>query len=275
MTGTHPTQDSSGEPPKERWADILANTRTKTEAEVKAKLEQEVRQKYGRFDGFDENPYGFTESLIDQLAQHPQYQQQLLAKAARLLQSRRGAQSPVAEEPQPDVPIVDGQGNQTGQTYSAKQLKVWQEWSWAQQQAKLDERFGPLEKLNQRIEQAEQTAQIQEQAVQHSTATLTELRSDPYFKQHEAAIKAEFAAHEEYGDNIHAAYVRVLTRDVLPTLSQTEQRKVLDSLSSKAAGTTVNPGGTASTPPPKFTNFGDALKYYADHPDEAAVMAQR
>ena len=275
-TSGAPVAQDPGEPPKERWPEILANARTKAEAEARSKWEQEARQKYGRFEGFDENPYGFAESLLDQLAQHPQYQQQVYAKAARLLQSRRGANVPqVTEEPQPDVPIVDGAGNVTGHTYSAKQLKVWREWDWAQREQTLSQRFAPLEQLNQRIQQAEQTAQIQYQADTTTKATLETLRQDPFFTQHEAAIKAEFAAHEEYGDNIHAAYVRVLTRDVLPTLSQTEQRKVLDSLQSKAAGATVNPGSQASTPPKKFKDFGEALKYFNDHPDEAAAMAQR
>ena len=110
---------------------------------------------------------------------------------------------------------------------------------------------------------------------------LASLRADPFFTQHEAAIKAEFAAHEDYGDNIHAAYVRVLSRDVLPTLSQTEQRKVLDSLNSKAAGTTVNPGGTTSTQRPSFKkkdgsdDWDAALKWFNDHPEDAAAMANR
>src|SRR3990167_7631898 len=58
-------QDPSGEPPKERWPDILAHTRTKTEAEVTAKLAQEYRTKYGWADQLQENPVGFYEWLHD------------------------------------------------------------------------------------------------------------------------------------------------------------------------------------------------------------------
>src|SRR3990167_1681017 len=179
ITGAHPTQDITGEPPKERWADILANARSKAEGETRTKLEQEYRQKYGWADDFQNDPLSF---LDQRLATHPQYGAQLTAWAARHLGARRGTQPAIAEKPKPDVPVVDAQGNVTGYVYSDKQQDVLDEWRWEQRQAKFDERFGPLEKLSQRIEQAEQTAHVQEEATQHSAQTLSELRGDPYFK---------------------------------------------------------------------------------------------
>ena len=269
------TQDParSTEPPRERWDSILDNARTKTRAEV----EREFKQKYGWADEFHREPYTFVESWIDQLAQHPQYQQQLLAKAARLLNSRRGshAQAAPPEEPAADLPYVDGQGNVVGQTYSATQLKQWRDWDWAQREATLADRFAPLEQRAQRQEQAEQIAQLQATASQHSQHTLTELRSQPYFKEHEADIKRAFADHPEWGDNLHRAYLHVLTTRVLPKLSQTEQAKVLDSLQTKAAATTVSPQTQTATSKPKFKSFEEAIRYYEAHPEEAAVMAKR
>ena len=276
-TDAQATQGISGEPPKERWDSILANTRDKTRAEVEA----EFKQKYGWADQLETNPVEFYEWLDSQLAAHPEHGPRILALHAKALQSRRGRSAEPPEEPVPDVPIVDANGNQTGQTYSAAQLKKWQEWNWQQQQHALDERFGPLEKLNKRVEEAEQHAQVQQQATEHTKATLESLRADPFFTKHEAAIKAEFAAHEDYGDNIHAAYVRVLTRDVLPTLSQTGQRELLDSLNSKAAGTTVNPGGTTTTQRPSFKkkdgspDWDAAFEWFSTHPEDALVMANR
>jgi hypothetical protein len=182
----------------------------------------------------------------------------------------------VSEEPQPDVPIVDGQGQPTGQaTYSAKQLKAWQEWNWTQREQALNDRFSPLEKLSQRIEQAEQQAQITEQAATQSRAVLEDLRQQPHFKEHEAAIKQALLEHEDWGDNVYRAYTHVLTTQVLPTLTKTEQSKVLASLQTQAQGGTVNPGQTAPTQTPKFKDFGEAIRYYEALPDEAAVMAKR
>lgn len=270
------TASSSNEPPRERWDSILDNARTKTRADV----EREYKQKYGWADQFHEQPYEFVESWIDQLAQHPQYGSQILAKAARLLNSRRGRQigpeaGAAVEEPVPDVPIVDGQGQVVGQTYSATQLKKWREWDWAQREATLADRFAPLEQRAQRQEQAEQVAQLQATATQQSQQTLTELRAQPYFKDHEADIKRAFADHPEWGDNLHRAYLHVLTTTVLPKLSQTEQAKVLDSLQTKAAATTVSPQAQAATAKPHFKSFAEAIRYYEAHPEEAAAMANR
>lgn len=247
----------------------MTNARTKTRAEVEA----EFKQKYGWADGVRENPLTF----VDHLASHPEYGPQLLAKAARLLQARRGQGQPaLADKPQPDTPIVDVNGTPTGRyTYSAEQYDKLEEWRDAQREAKLAERFGPLEKLQQRISQAEQHAQIRQQAHAEMASTLTELRQQPHFTEHEAAIKQALLDHEEWGDNVYRAYTHVLTTQVLPTLSRTEQQKVLDSLQTKAAGATVNPGMASPSQAPKFKDFGEAIRYYDAHPDEAAAMAKR
>lgn len=269
------TPAATGEPPRERWEDILTNTRTKTRSDVEA----EYRQKYGWADQFHSDPYTFVDSWVDQLAAHPQYQAQILAKAARLLNARRGAQAPQAsqptEEPKPNVPIVDGHGNVTGYTYSADQLKVWRDWDWKQKQSALDERIQPLEQMRTAIEHQAQQAVAQQQADEQARTTLTELRQDPHFKQHEAKVKAALMAHPEWGDNIHRAYHHVLQTDVFPTISRTAESNVLGQLKTQAAGGTVNPGQSAPTQTPKFKDFGDALRYFSEHPDEAAAMAKR
>jgi hypothetical protein len=82
----------SGEPPRERWDDILNNTRTKTRSEVEA----EYKQKYGWADSFQTDPYAFVDSWMDQLASHSQYGPQILAKAARMLQARRAMDEALA-----------------------------------------------------------------------------------------------------------------------------------------------------------------------------------
>jgi hypothetical protein len=260
---------SSGEPPKERWADILANTRTKTRGEVEA----EYRQKYGWADAFQRDPYGFWERTTDHFAGHSQFGPQILAKAARMLQARRGQQPQtpaVAEEPQPDV-LTD-----TGvPVYSAPQLKKWQEWNGVQREAALSQRLQPLEQLHQQIQRQAHETQIQETAHRETGAVLKELRQQPHFKEHEAAIKQALAEHDDWGDNVYRAYVHVLQTVVFPTLSQTEQAKVLADLKTKAASGTVTPSGQTPSQTPKFKDFGEAARYYDAHPEEAAIMAKR
>lgn len=224
--------------------------------------------------------YGWVDtdplSVVDRLAQHPQYSKQLLARAAKLLQSQR-APAPVqaqTEEPAPDVPIVDQNGYQTGQTYSAAQLKKWQEWNWTQRETALNSRLEPLEQLNQRIQQGEQRAQIQQQADQMAGERIAELRQNPFYVEHEAAIKQAFMDHPEWGDNIDRA-INFVFSQVLPSLKQRGGDEMLATLQTKAAGAGVRPGGAVAAAPPKFKGFGTALEYYAAHPDEAKAMANR
>lgn len=254
---------ATGEPPQERWPDILDNARKKTRGEVEA----EFRQKYGWADQFQTDPYTFVDAWVDQLAEHPQYQPQILAKAARLLASRRGHTQPV-EDLKADVPIVDANGTVTGYTYRGDVLdKILDR--------RLNERMAPLEQQAKMQQERAQLVAVQEQSWKYAHDTLTELRQNPYFKEHEAKVSTALAAHKEWGDNIHAAFNHVLLTDILPTLSQAEQRKVVESLQQKAGASTVGPSGTGAATPKKFKSFGEAAAYYDAHPDEGEALAHR
>ena len=263
--------------PFDRHKEILESTRGK----VRAELEAAYREKYGWADRFHDEPYAFVESWIDQLAQHPQYSQQILAKAARMLASRRGQAPHVSDEPEPDVPVMDAQGQVVSQTFSAPQFKKWHEWSMGQREEHLSARFQPLEEMRQQLARANEQQALHEQSTQEARITLGALRQNPYFKQHEAKIKQALVDHEEFGANVYQAFVHVLVTDILPTLSQTEQRKVVDSLQQKAAASTVNPQGHVASQKPTFRrkdgspDFSAAMRYYEAHPDEAAVMGNR
>lgn len=263
--------NGSGEPPKERWADILSNTRTKTRGEVEA----EFRQKYGWADAFQTNPLEFMRTWNGQMLAHPEYGPQWRAEVARTLRGMRQQTPEVSEEPAPDVPVVDAQGNTVSHAYSAPQMKKWQDWQWAQREASLNEKFAPLESMRTQIEQAQQVAQIQQQAAHHAQSTLETLRANPYFVEHEGKIKQALAENEAFGDNVYQAFVHVLSTQVLPGLSQTEQAKVVASLQQKAAASTVSASGQTATSKPKFKDFAEASRYYAEHPAEAAAMANR
>lgn len=235
---------------------------------------RDFREQHGWVEEFHSNPVPYVEQWLDQLAGHPQYQQQVLAKVARMLASRRGQTVPAQnEEPTPDVPVMDAQGNVMSQTYSAPQLKKWQEWSWQQREAQLSERFAPLEQLKTRLEDMQEKAERSERSHQTAHATLTDLRSDPIFVQHEAAVKQALSEHDEWGDNVHRAYAYVLQTQVLPTFQTTAESKLLGDLKQKAMAGTVSPGVGPATQKPRFKSHGDALRYYAEHPAEAEAMA--
>ena len=222
-----------------------------------------MESKYSRLqwaEQFHSDPYTFVDSWLDQLAGHPQYQQQIYAKAARMLQSRRGSQP--AQTELPDVPIMDANGQVVGKL--SDHLK-----------AALDARLQPLESKAAEREQREALAEISRQSDEHARTTLDKMRKTSWFSEHEAAIKKHFAEHEEYGDNLQAAAMDYFNDHVLPTYGQQAESRVLANLKQQAAGATVTPGGSGSAAPPKFKDFKEAMAYYAQHPDEAEAMARR
>ncbi len=263
----------SGEPPKDRWPDILANARAKTRAEVDA----EYRQKYGWADEAARDPWGFTQRQLDQLAHHPNYETHVLNYAARLLNARRAQTKPQAEEPKPNVPVVDQSGNIVSYTYDEKGLKALRQYEQQAADGALSQRLAPIEQF---IQQA-QMREVQHAVDTQAGSMLTELRDQPYFKEHEGAIKRAFAEHPEWGDNVHRAYLHVLTTEVIPTLSQREQQQVLATLQTKAAAGSVSPTGQAASGAPRFRtgNFKKdavaAMEYFANHPEEAEAMARK
>ncbi len=240
------------------------------------KSAKEFRDKHGWVDQFQTDPLPYLEQWMDQLSGHQEMGPKLLAKAARMLQSRRGASAPQAsEEPQPNIPIQDANGNVVGYTYDAKQQKAWQEWNWSQREAALNERLQPLEQMRQQADQQREMTQLHETSMRESQATLTEMRTNPVFTEHEAKVKAALIEHPEWGADVQRAFNHVLVTQVIPTLSNTASRKVLDSLANKAGGATVNPGGAVASQAPKFKSFSDAMRYYAEHPAEADAMASK
>ena len=256
-----PSPTPSNEPPRERWDDILKNAREKTRRETEA----EYRQRYGKYDAFERDPWKAVQEWLDQASNHSIYGQHVQQWAQKF-----NKPAAVGEEPQPDVPIMDAQGHITGYTYSADKLKQWHKWNQDQSNTALESRFNKLERGAQELQ--EYRSQVQSQQWAHQT--LNDFRAKPYFKEHEARIREVLEEHEEWGDNLHAAYNHVLISEILPTLSQAEQSKALTNLNNKAAGNTVTPGASV-TGKPKFKNFGDALEYYAKHPDEAKADSQR
>lgn len=260
---------STGEPPKERWNDILDNARKKTRAEV----EQEYRQRYGHYDQFEKDPWSAIQGWLQEASQHSLYKSHVQEWAKQYLGSQAGPRQQ-GEEPKADVPIVDASGQVTGYTYSDKRLKEWHQWNQAQQQQALDERFRPIEEANRQTREREELAQTYQEAMGQANQTLGALRQLPYFTAHEADIRQALEEHEEWGDNVHAAYNHVLITKILPTLGQAEQQKVIDSLQNKASGATVAPNGAVPNRP-AFRSFREAAEYFAAHPDEAARMANR
>jgi hypothetical protein len=257
-----PTPAAANVPPQERWPDILTNARKKAREEAEA----EFRQRYGRYDAFEQDPWGAVQQWLSQAQTHSIYGPMVKTWA----QQQFAQEQTRGEEPQADVPVRDEQGRETGRVYSDKQLRLWHQWNQQAQQAELEQRLSPLEERAAQFEQRERLMQ----AHQDATQVLTKLRAMPYFKENEVDIREALESHPEYGDNIYAAYVDVMGSKILPQLGQAEQQKVIDSIQNKQTGATVSPTGV-SPARPAFKNFREAAEYYAAHPEEAKAMAER
>ncbi len=114
---------------------------------------------------------------------------------------------------------------------------------------------------------------VQAQVKQTMTSHLTEARSWPYFKEHEAEIKAALGkAPLTSGHPAEEALLlsRVYQRIVGPKLSQLEQARVLADLKSRANASSLNPSATgapsgvpANVRAKTGGTFGSALKWAA------------
>lgn len=270
------TDSTTGEPPKERWADILANTRQK---EREAAL-NEWRQQYGWAESVDRNQleqmaewYGryngdageFMESILQESLQHPVHGASVRSRLGRMLSSLR-AQQAQPEKIEPGIPVMNERGEVVAKTYTDAQLEQLL-------QQKLDAALSPFkEDMESRKTQA-QREQERQQAYAQADADVEYVKSMPGFEEHKGDILAAFKANPRL--TIRQAYDDVLKSKIFPAYGQKAEAKVLSDLQHKANAQTVNPGTPSGSAKPKFKDFAEAHAYYAQHPDEAEAMANR
>lgn len=279
-----PITDSTGEPPKERWADILENQR-KTAREdalkewrqqhgwaesVNREQLQQMSEWYGRYQG---DPGAFLETAYQEALQHPVHGATVKSRIGKMLASMRAAQTPEPEI-EPDIPVMNDQGQIVSRTYSADAMKK----IVAQAvQAAIGKEVDPLKQDFQSRQESAKEQQHREYIASESARIKASVMGRPLAEKHWPAIQAKARELVQANDKLSAgeavlgAYLEV----VGPLLSQSAQADVLSDLQKKATAQTVNPGSPAGTAKPKFKNFEDAATYYAQHPEEAEAMANR
>jgi hypothetical protein len=264
-----------GEPPQERWPDILSNQR-KAAAEEALKswkaqygwaeqINQEQFQRLQEFyQGFNDpggDPIALLQQLIDRVSTHPEHGAKLRSLAARQLAAARGQQqAPADEMPQADVAITDANGNVVGHTYSAeaqakREALLKQQW--------LSEIRKELEPVTQTVNQVK-AQRAKEASDSFASTTFEELSSQlPEFKTHAKEIGQRLAALDLQTDDpamlklaLKAIYADVVTPKREQQLTSTAQSKLLDNLQQKAAASTsVNPGSAAPSTSRTVTSF--------------------
>jgi hypothetical protein len=250
-TTTDPSAVKAAEPPQERWPDILENARKKEREAIEATWQpyawakQVPRESLDRMSSIAQqmtaDPAGFLDTYFAELEAHPQHGPIVRSWAAKTLASRRGQQASM----DPDVQIVDPQGNVTGATYSADRVKA------IVQQAVTDaigKEVGPIKQDFETRTKQEQAAKL-EQARNHKVdamfSDITEIvGTDAKALQQVHALMAQHPdwSHEKAAWHYHKTVV-------LPGLSKTERSKVLADIANKPAASTVSPSSGSPANP--------------------------
>lgn len=261
---TEGTPQSTGEPPKERWADILANARTKAAEEASApwKDYEWVRQvpaadfksAVDRMVAASRDPIAFITDFIGEAANDPTWGPKLRQLALQQAQPQA--------QPKPGLPdlsqVVVDLGN--GQTLSLAELE-------ASLLSKVEQKFGQPLKTVEQIAAERQQLQAQQAADKFAQATIGKLAALPGFDQHKAQIGDYVARNPPRDDQgrftddphaLRAAAYEAYLQIVVPTLSSSAQSQLLDDLKHKArASTSVNPGSTAPSTPKSYNSFSE------------------
>jgi hypothetical protein len=241
------TSTLKAEPPQEAWPTILENARTKAVKEFQTQygitphVTPEVFQKgIGLARQISENPIQFLNELAANLANHPIYGPQLRSSAGRTL-----ASAPAAR-PEPDVQVLNAQGQVISMTYSAERQQQVTEWDWAQREAKLNERIQPLISAEERRRNEADVAAFQSEVNTAAEAELTRVNDILEGKKELGPKVAELMAQ---GVNQIDAALMVRKQFIVPTMAKSAEQAVLDQQLKKVAGNTVS--GSATQAPKK------------------------
>jgi hypothetical protein len=162
--GTTPAQ---GEPPKERWNDILANARTKATQDAQAQFEQqygwatkvnpqEFQQVSQLARTLSANPIEGLQQLIAEVRKDPQYDAQIRSLAARALAQGRQPAAP-AEPQMVQVQLEDGSVVSLPRDPQAWLAHQQQQWT-----AAMEQKLQPLQQTHEQL-QAERAAAVQQE----------------------------------------------------------------------------------------------------------------
>jgi hypothetical protein len=238
----------------------LENARTKTVQERDAQwmekygwattIEKDALDKWIPFaKRISTDPAGhLRDFLAPDVLQHPQHGPAIRAELGRIFQSLGNGNG----EPQPDVQLVNEQGQVTGMTYSADAQAKKDAWLLSQWRNEWQREIGPIKA--EREQQQQQAAQQQARAALESKAdvVMSELLEIVDGKTDLLpAIDALMGEHPEW--SAHKAALEVRKTKIVPTQQQTAQAAAADSFRKKAAANTSDGRASTSTPPKRPT----------------------
>lgn len=260
-----------GEPPRERWDTILANARKKasedTLAEHRDALEIVQRLK---------NDFtGTLAQLLEEGAGDPRFAEQLTSRAAAILSARNKAAKADAE-PEPDA-VMRYEDGTTEPSYSPAQLRKWNEWRERQMEKKLDEKYRPLQELQQHVVQVREVQQAAKEAASIAEERGATWKEMPFFTDHKDAIlqrqetiyaelQQQVARGERRNDPVNLpwealqrAYRDVISTTALPKLQTQQTDALVAAAARKRAGSASDPAASAPAQPRTPRTVDEAL----------------
>lgn len=233
------TTATPGEPPREKWDQILGNARRDTERDTIAKYggvtpDQFVQQHKPHLDALNQNPVGYYNWLGQQLQARGLMPQPNGQQGAPQAQSQSQAQS----MPEPSLEAVGQDGRRYG-AYSADDVKSAIAFSQQQLLAQLEPRLQPIEELRKQQE----SARIDASASQHARELIAEAETWPEWDTLKPKV-ADIIA-KDRRRSVHSAYQEVYKNEYLPNLKATTRQAVLDELKTAPASQTIAPNTPA------------------------------
>jgi hypothetical protein len=235
--------ESRGPIPYDRHEAILRAERDKRKnLEWAANVNPDrYRQMSEWFEAADRNPVEFHKRFEAALKQHPTWGQYLQ-------QPQQPQQA--AAEPEPDLVAENGQP-----VYSAPQLRKWQEWNHAKDQADLQKLISPLL-------QKEQQSQMETQAKDFAKRWIDELSGLEGFD----TLRADIAKRLKEDRRLSplTAYKRAYAEVYKPQQAQASRDTLLAEMNQRATANTGNPNAAAATPKsPKDMSWEEALSHFS------------
>ncbi len=240
-------------PPEKAWPQILANARTKATADAQAQFDREygwakaipresLEEMHRISKRLIEDPVGFYHELGGQLQRHPVHAQALRSEAGRALSGHANG------EPQPDVQLVNEQGQVTGMTYSAEMTAKRDAWLRDQWRADLQREVGPW-KAQEQARQAE--------ALQAKTQAELNTKADAILAEVDEILDGRQDLWPEVdalmasspGLSVHAAALHVRKQRIVPQSQAQASAQAAQTFRQKAAATTADGRASTSSPP--------------------------
>jgi len=241
----------------------LQNARTKAEAEVSHKFQQQYGEYVALGNRIEANPVETVVQLLQGLSQHPEHGAAATTAIARILGSRRGQQSApqdqAAQEPQADLQASDGT-----LVYSAERLAQWQQWNSQKLMAEVEQRLAPLQQREQQALAQERYQQRWQEAQANTSKILAPYQALPEFSENKPAIAAKAKSLMESGikaeQAIGLAVAHVLREVVLPSRAAQSQQQLQATAVQKSLGSTSAPGASPSAPAGRPRSFEEGFR---------------